>query len=135
MQANLISLIAEGVFDRFPGMRVVSAENGFGWAPSLMWRMDYLWEKLRDDVPHLSKPPSEYVREHVWFTTQPMEEPPKPRQFLQLLDQLQMNDRLMFATDYPHWDNDMPGATLRFLPTETRRRIFSENPRRALRLA
>jgi predicted TIM-barrel fold metal-dependent hydrolase len=37
-----------------------------------------------------------------------MEEPPQRRYFRQLLDQMDMDDRLMFATDYPHWDFDAP---------------------------
>ena len=53
--------------------------------------------------------PSEYFAEHFWLTTQPMEEPPLQEQFVQLLEQaLDMDDRLMFATDYPHWDFDSP---------------------------
>jgi predicted TIM-barrel fold metal-dependent hydrolase len=37
-----------------------------------------------------------------------MEEPPQRHFFLQLLEQLDAADRLMFATDYPHWDFDAP---------------------------
>jgi uncharacterized protein len=134
-QAQLISMVFEGVFERFPTLKVVLTEGGFGWAPSLMWRMDYLWEKLGEDVPHLSKRPSEYVREHVWFTTQPMEEPSKPRQFLQLLDQLQMNDRLMFATDYPHWDFDAPDRAFPTrLPEDLKEQFLRENAHSLYRL-
>ena len=39
------------------------------------WRMDKHWERMRSETPHVTRPPSEYVREHVWFTTQPIEEP------------------------------------------------------------
>jgi predicted TIM-barrel fold metal-dependent hydrolase len=41
-----------------------------------------------------------------------MEEPARPKQFHQLLEHLNMNDRLMFATDYPHWDFDAPDRAI-----------------------
>src|SRR5919205_71305 len=109
MQANVISLVTEGVFERFPGLKVVSVENGVGWLPSLMWRLEAAWRLLKAEVPHLKRAPSEYVREHVYVTSQPMEEPYQPRQFFELLDQLgSMVDHVLFASDYPHWDADQP---------------------------
>ncbi len=55
MQANITSLVVEGVFDRFPGLKLVSVENGFGWMPSLLWRLDASWTMLRAEVPHLER--------------------------------------------------------------------------------
>ena len=107
-QAQLISFVFEGVFEHFPTLKVVLIEGGFAWLPSLLWRMDRMWEKLGSEVPHVKRPPSEYIREHVWFTTQPMEEPSKNAHFHQVLDQINMPDKIMFATDYPHWDFDAP---------------------------
>jgi Predicted metal-dependent hydrolase of the TIM-barrel fold len=75
MQSVLSSLVFEGVFERFPGLRVVIMEGGLGWIPSFSARMDKHWLRLRSEVPHLKRSPSEYISEHVWFTTQPMEEP------------------------------------------------------------
>ncbi len=77
------------------------------------------------------RPPSELVREHVWLTTQPMEEPGKRGQFLQMLGHLDMNDHLMFATDYPHWDFDAPDQAFpERLPEDLERQILGENARR-----
>ena len=103
-------------------------ENGFAWLPALMWRLDRAWARLRADLPHLRRPPSEYVREHVWMTTQPIEEPPSDAQFLGLLEQLDMDDRILFATDYPHWDFDAPDRTLpSALPRDLRVKIMGAN--------
>ena len=112
-QANIISLVTEGVFERFPTLKFVSVENGFGWIPSLMWRMDATYKLLKGEVPHLKRLPSEYIREHVYLTTQPVEEPHRPEQFLQLLDQYgDMVSNILFASDYPHWDSDDPDFAL-----------------------
>jgi predicted TIM-barrel fold metal-dependent hydrolase len=134
MQASLISLVMEGVFERFPTLRVVSAENGFAWVPALCWRLDSIDALLHDEVPHLQRRPSEYIRDHVWFCTQPIEEPPRTLDLLWLIDQVGA-ERLLFATDYAHWDWDAPDAALPArLPALARRRIFYENARELYRL-
>ncbi|HET9222928.1 MAG TPA: amidohydrolase family protein [Roseiflexaceae bacterium] len=134
-QAQIISLVCEGVFEQFPTLKIVLIEGGFAWLPPLMWRLDRSWRRLREEVPHLRRAPSEYIREHFWLTTQPIEEPSKPAYFEQLLEQLDMNDRLMFATDYPHWDFDAPDLAIPAnLRATLRRNIMAENARRFYRL-
>jgi hypothetical protein len=86
---------------------------------------------MGEEIPAVQEPPSAIVRRHFWLTTQPMEEPSQRRFFRQLLDQMDMDDRLMFATDYPHWDFDAPD---RAFPVEldpaAKRKIMAENARR-----
>ena len=72
--------------------------------------------------------PSEYVREHVWFTTQPIEEPDDPKQLVWAIEQAGIGNRLLFATDYPHWDFDSPKQALpRAMDALLRRAIMCEN--------
>jgi uncharacterized protein len=132
MQANVISMVAEGVFEAFPTLKVVSVENGFGWVPPLMWRMDNAWTLLKSEVPHLKRAPSEYIREHLYLTTQPIEEPHKPEHFLQLLEDFgDMVDHILFASDYPHWDADDPDFALpNHVPDDIKRKIHFENARK-----
>jgi len=54
--------------------------------PSLSWRLDKHWNRMRDEVPHVKRPPSEYIKEHIWFSTQPMEEPPDRQDLKTLID-------------------------------------------------
>lgn len=135
-QAQVASYVFDGVFEKFPTLQVVLIEGGFAWMPPLMWRLDKTWKRLGEEVPELTKPPSDYIRNNMWISTQPMEEPPQGRYFHQLLDQMDMNDRLLFATDYPHWDFDAPDRAIPVkLDKELERMIMAENARTLYRFA
>ncbi len=130
-QALLSSMIFEGMLERFPTLKVVLIESGFAWVPSLAWRLDKLHRRLKQETPQLSRRPSEYIRDQVWLTTQPMEEP-EPREHL--LDTIEWIgwDRLLFATDYPHWDYDDPQHALPLKITDEQRHKFFVGNARAL---
>jgi uncharacterized protein len=134
MQAVVTSLIMEGVPERFPSLRFVLIECGFAWAPSLGWRLDRLWERMRSEVPQVKRPPSEYIREHFWYTTQPIEETEEAGHLREIIDWIGW-DRLLFSTDYPHWDFDDPRYTFRIQLSEAERvGVFRENARRVFGL-
>ena len=126
-QSLLMSLTMEGVFERSPDLKVVLVEGGFSWLPSLCWRMDKLMASMGDEVPHLKKKPSEYVKSQVWATTQPLEEPEHWPHILDVFDWIGWSQAL-FATDYPHWDFDHPDH---FLPVrldeERKQKFFLQN--------
>ncbi len=127
-QAQLISLICEGVFEEFPDLKIVFIEAGLGWIAPLLWRLDRSWKHLRAETPRLRLKPSEYFRRHFWLTTQPIEEPPEPAQFTAMLEHLGMNDHLLFSSDYPHWDFDSPDHALpSILPAGVRQAIRHDN--------
>jgi predicted TIM-barrel fold metal-dependent hydrolase len=127
MQNTLASLVFEGVLERFPKLRIVLIEGGFAWLPALTWRMDKHWERMRAETPHLKRRPSEYVREHVWFTTQPIEEPEHPEHLNDIMQWIGW-DRLMFSTDYPHWDFDDPRQVFKARLTEEQKaKVFRDN--------
>ncbi len=106
-QNLLASMILEGVFERWPTLKLVIVEAGFAWAPPLAWRLDRIWKQNRAELPHVPRPPSEYLRENVYFTTQPFEEPDRRGHLKDVFEWIGW-DRLLFATDYPHWDFDDP---------------------------
>jgi predicted TIM-barrel fold metal-dependent hydrolase len=126
-QSDLISMVLEGVFEKFPGLKVVMVEGGFAWLPHVVWRMDKEFKALRQQAPFLRRLPSEYVRDHVKLTTQPIEEPLQARHLPMLLDLMEGDRALMYASDYPHYDFDEPSVLPRGLSEETRRRILHDN--------
>jgi predicted TIM-barrel fold metal-dependent hydrolase len=127
-EAQLISMVVNGVFEKFPELGVVFIEGGFAWLPGVLWRLDQSWRSLRAETPWLKRLPSAYVHEHVRLSTQPFEEPPDPKHLLYLIDMMGSDKLLMFATDFPHWDFDSPDRALpRILGEDLRRKILWDN--------
>lgn len=126
-QSNACSLIFQGVFERFKGLKVVFVEYGFSWLLSLKWRLDDAWKESRREVPWVKRSPSEYIDECMRFTTQPVDEPGDAGHMQTLIDLLGGERVLLFSTDYPHWNTDFPNTTLKELPLEKRERIFYRN--------
>jgi uncharacterized protein len=75
----------------------------------------------------VKKAPSEYVHRHVRVSTQPLETLTS-RQFKQLLDVYPfLEDVLLFATDYPHFDADDPFYITKRLPKEWTDKLLYKN--------
>ena len=128
--SHVVSFVCHGVFEKYPELRVTVIEAGVAWLPSLLWRMDTDWKALRSEVPWVKRLPRDTVREHMRLTTQPLDEPDsrqKLKQAFELFDGLE--DMLMFATDYPHWDFDRPDLVSLRLPASWREKVMSENAR------
>jgi predicted TIM-barrel fold metal-dependent hydrolase len=123
------------VLERFPGAKMVMVEGGVVPFLGYLWRLDADWKACRSEVPHCRRPPSEYVWEHVRFTTQPMETPPAGEDIWPVIRHLRPERTLMFASDYPHWDFDEPTHVLRLLPEEAREAVAFRNAAELFRLS
>jgi predicted TIM-barrel fold metal-dependent hydrolase len=128
-QAQVISLVCEGTFQKFPGLHFALLEGGFVWLPHVMWRLEKNWKGLRSEVPWVTRKPSEIIREHFRVATQPIEEPDNDEHLLQIFAMIDAEHTLMFSSDYPHWDFDSPQQALPRLPAAMKQRIFAENAR------
>lgn len=117
-------------------LRVACIESGWSWLPAHLWRLDKEWKGLRREVPWVRRLPSEYVREHVRFTLQPLDLPPDLELVPHVFEQLESPDLLMFSTDYPHWHFDAPEAALALgvVPDQIRSNVMAENARAFYRL-
>ncbi len=131
---HLASMIFEGLFERYPSLRVVFVEGGYIWLPTFLWHMDADWKALGNETPWVKRAPSEYVFEHCRFTTQPMESPEPQRRLLTVFEWARAEQTLMFASDYPHFDFDSPEQSLPPLPEKLHRRVYSENAREIFQL-
>jgi predicted TIM-barrel fold metal-dependent hydrolase len=121
-------MVCEGVFEKFPGLKLVLVEGGIAWLAHTMWRLDKNFKALRSTTPWLKRAPSEYIVENVRLTTQPLEEPDNPDHLLQLFEMISAHKTVCFASDFPHWDFDDPRRVFpKKMSDDLRRRLFYEN--------
>src|SRR5260221_533749 len=131
IQHSLLTLIFGGVLERFPRLKVVSAENDIAWTPHLLERADKYYRRLRKgyDTP-LSLKPSEYSRRQLYYT---FIDDPMGLQTYQLTGSA---DNFMWSTDYPHqaatWPRSQEVVAQAFagIPQEAKRKMVQENTRK-----
>ncbi|SDS24010.1 amidohydrolase family protein [Microlunatus soli] len=134
-QAQLVSLVCEGVFEEFPDLRVAFLDSGFSWLPSLLWRLDKNWKGLRREVPWVRSYPSEIVAEHFALSVQPVDAPQQHQQLLEVIDQLPAEHLLLFASEYPYAPFTDPAASVpRGLSEESLTGLLGGNAARFYRL-
>lgn len=127
LQTHLASFIANGVFEKFPALKLLIVEAGVAWMPGLIWRLDSSYRALRRELPWLKRFPSETIHDHVRLTTQPLELAPKSELLVDVLRAFGGEDMLLFSTDYPHWDTDEKRHIARTLPASWLPKVFREN--------
>jgi predicted TIM-barrel fold metal-dependent hydrolase len=128
-----LGLICQGALERHPELQVVFLEAGASWLPYWLWRMDEHYEILSFQVPSLKMKPSDYFRRQCFISFEADE-----TRLGEVIDSIGA-DRVVFASDYPHWDATFPGVTDMILNREdlndeTKRKIMGENAARLLRL-
>jgi predicted TIM-barrel fold metal-dependent hydrolase len=92
------ALVCDGLFDRFPKLKVAVVESGAGYVSYLMDRLDEKYDRFRDLVP-IRRRPSEYIRENFWFVMDPSE------RGIDAQCDLVGEDRFLWGSDYPHIDS------------------------------
>lgn len=128
-ESQLLSLVAEGVFQKFPGLKVVMSEAGFTWLPNWFWRTGKTWRGVRPEVPWVDRAPAEIVADHVRFTLQPVDAPAGDPAVLQrTLEHIGSDRLILFSTDYPHWHFDGEDALPDGLGEDTIRKMLIDNP-------
>jgi uncharacterized protein len=124
---HMMSFIYNGVFERYPDLRLVLLECGVGWIPSVVTRMDTEWKSLRREVPWCKRPPSEYFAEKVTVSTQPFDIRSDDEPWFEWMDRLGLKGSVAFSSDYPHWDTDTPTRIQGILPPSWREDVSYGN--------
>jgi predicted TIM-barrel fold metal-dependent hydrolase len=110
------------VFERFPGLRMASVENGAGWIPELLHRLD---DAANRNPGSFGEHPRAVFGAHVWVT------PFWEDRVAELLHDVRL-DRLLLGSDWPHAEgtrqpSDFVTETLEGLPDEATQRIARDN--------
>jgi predicted TIM-barrel fold metal-dependent hydrolase len=132
---HMTNWVINGMPERFPNLDVVWIESGLAWVPFLMQRLDHEYMLRSSEAPLLQKRPSEYIA-GMYFTSQPMERTENLEPLRVTFEMINARERLMYSSDYPHWDFDVPSVIydLPFLDDEARRGILGRNAQRLFKL-
>jgi predicted TIM-barrel fold metal-dependent hydrolase len=134
LQTQLISFIAEGVLDTYPDLRLCLLEGGVTWIPTLLWKLDTEWKGLRREIPWVRRRPSEYVRDQVRMSAQPLDAPDDPAVLREVLEHLGTDNMLLYASDYPHDHGSSPDRLLAVLSPPQAVRLLGSNALECCRL-
>ena len=101
---QMMHMTYEGVLEKFPNLKVGYLESGCTWVPYLISRMDDEWEKRGSfETPNCKKKPSQYIcGGNVFIHAEPSE------QLIPEVIRVMGTNRLFYASDWPHWDNEYP---------------------------
>jgi predicted TIM-barrel fold metal-dependent hydrolase len=91
------ALVCDGLFDRFPHLKVAVVESGAGYASYLMDRLDEKYDRF-GSVVNLKRKPSEYIRDNIWFVMDPSE------RSIDAQCDLVGEEHFLWGSDYPHID-------------------------------
>jgi uncharacterized protein len=131
---HLTNWVVNGLGERFPKLPVLWIEAGLAWVPFLMQRLDHEYMLRPSECPLLKKKPSDYMRD-MYYSSQPIE--------IQDYGAMECTFRMMnaetqllYASDYPHWDFDLPSTIydLPFLNERAKHNILGGTAARLFKL-
>ena len=123
----MAAAIGGGLLERYPKLNLGFFEGGISWVPWWAERMDEHYEHFSAHTPHLKRRPSEHMRGERCFYTFDPDEHLLPEAIATLGD-----GRIMWASDYPHFDARFPDAAELVvnnprLTPDQKRHLLSEN--------
>ena len=128
IMTHVASFIAQGVFEKFPSLRLFVEGAGAIWVPTLIWHYDTDYRAFRREVPWVRRLPSEYFYEHVRVSTNPFDKAPSTEQLRRAYASVgRLEEVLCFASGYPDADSDTADAVARELPESWLEKVMHDN--------
>jgi uncharacterized protein len=131
---HMTNWVTNGLGERFPRLPVIWIEGGLAWVPFLMQRLDHEYMLRSSEYPLLKKKPSDYMRA-MYYASQPMEAE-NMRALACTFEMINAETQLLYASDYPHWDFDLPSRVwdLPFLSEKAKHNILGGTAARLFKL-
>ncbi len=128
LMTHVVSLIGQGVFEKYPDLRVLVVGAGVAWLPALMWKFDTNFLALRSEAPWMRQSPTKYLREHIRISTFPLDRPHEPERLVRLLEAYGEPQRILcFASGYPSRHADDVADIAARLPDQWLPQVMREN--------
>ncbi len=103
--ASVMEMVASGVLDDHPLLRVGFFESGLGWLPYWLDRLDEHKEAMGHLVPRLKRDPTEIFSEQCFVTMEAGE-----GEAFEQVAAMGLAHTVVWGSDYPHYDCTFPGA-------------------------
>ena len=134
VQMTLANIVYHNFFERFPNIRIVSAENGANWLPSFLEKMDKMRGMAKNGYwpcGQLKERPSRIFRRHCYVVAYPEDD------VKAIVEKLGGSECLLMGSDYPHAEGvptprDFYAEALTQLSAADTRAIMHDNGRRLL---
>jgi predicted TIM-barrel fold metal-dependent hydrolase len=110
---HLMNMIAEGVFERFDGLKFIWSDGAGDMLTPFIWRMDCFGRPHLEQTPWAPKMPSDYLPGHVFFVQGAFDGPGDTEFAGEWFGFTGKDDMTMFGSSYPHWnlaELDVPSA-------------------------
>ena len=120
--------MTEGVFVKVPGLKVVLMESGVTWLPGFIWRLSKFWRGVRREIPWIDRLPGDIIRDNVRMTVQPLDGPDDESVIEKVIEQIQSDEFLLYASDFPHWQFDGDEVMPPGIPKSLHQKIMRDNP-------
>jgi predicted TIM-barrel fold metal-dependent hydrolase len=123
---TIAEMITGGTLEKHPNLKMVSVENDIGWLPNYLKRLEWYSWRFGPRFPQLKGNAADIWRRQVYATFQDDVPGIRCRDLIGV-------DRLMWGSDYPHFDSTFPKSreaierNFEGVPDAERRLILGEN--------
>lgn len=124
---HLLNMIAEGVFEEFPDLKVIWADGAADMLTPFMWRMDTFGRPHLEQTPWAPQMPSDYLPERVFFVHSLLDGPGDAEYAAEWLRMTGKEDALLFGSSYPDWQTVSPADLPKHWTPEQRAKVLGGN--------